>query len=74
VRIARLSSLLRIAEYLERSKSQVVRSLSVDFAADPLEITVHADGDATVEIWDANRRTGLFRKAFGRDVQIVAAT
>jgi exopolyphosphatase/guanosine-5'-triphosphate,3'-diphosphate pyrophosphatase len=72
-RIARLSSILRIAEYLERSKSQVVRSISVNPAEDPLRIVVHADGDPSVEIWDANRRAGLMKKAFSRAVEIVAA-
>jgi exopolyphosphatase/guanosine-5'-triphosphate,3'-diphosphate pyrophosphatase len=73
LRIARLSALLRIAEYLERSKSQVVRAVEVRPSEDTLRILVHADGDATVEIWDANRRTGLMKKAFGRNVEIVAA-
>jgi exopolyphosphatase/guanosine-5'-triphosphate,3'-diphosphate pyrophosphatase len=73
LRIARLSSILRIAEYLERSKSQVVRAVTVDPADDPLRIIVHADGDPTVEVWDANRRAGLMKKAFGRTVEIVAA-
>jgi hypothetical protein len=26
-----------------------------------------------VEIWDANRSTGLFRSAYGRDIEIVQA-
>ena len=73
LRIARLSALLRIAEYLERSKSQVVRAIRVNPTDDPLRIVVHADGDSTVEIWDANRRAGLMKKAFGRSVEIIAA-
>ena len=72
-RLARLSALLRIAEYLERSKSQTVRGLHVAIGADEIRITAQTLGDATVEIWDANRRTGLFRKAFGRDITIVRA-
>ncbi len=73
LRIARLSALLRVAEFLERSKSQVVRSIEVRASADAIHILVHADGDTTVEIWDANRRAGLMKKAFGRPVEIVAA-
>lgn len=69
-RLARLSALLRIAEYLERSKSQVVQSLNVELGADGVKVQVQAVGDATVEVWDANRRTGLFKKAFGRDIEI----
>ncbi|MBC8078083.1 MAG: Ppx/GppA family phosphatase, partial [Chloroflexales bacterium] len=64
-RVARLSALLRIAEYLERSKGQVVQRLDVRVRAEGVLVEVVASGDASVEIWDANRRSGLFRKAFG---------
>ncbi|EFO81939.1 Ppx/GppA phosphatase [Oscillochloris trichoides DG-6] len=73
IRIARLSALLRLAEYLERSKSQVVRSVEVRIQADTIQIVVHTTGDATVEIWDATRRAGLMKKAFGRNIEIIAA-
>ena len=69
-RIARLAALLRIAEYLERSKSQVVQSLRVEIG-ETVRVTTRTIGDATVEIWDANRRAGLFQKAFGRPIEIV---
>lgn len=70
-RVMRLGSLLRIAEYLERGKSQVVQTLRVEPAADAIRVRVQAAGDATVELWDANRRTNLFEKAFGRKIEIV---
>ncbi len=69
-RIMRLSALLRIAEYLERSKSQVVREVRVELG-DPVRIHVDSRGDATVEIWEANRRASLFERAFQRRVEIV---
>lgn len=71
LRIARLSALLRIAEYLERSKSQVVRAVRAEIGAEAVRVHVTAAGDATVEIWDANRRAGLFKKAFGLEIEIV---
>ncbi len=70
-RIARLSAMLRIAEYLERSKSQVIHSLRVECDADMVKVYVQAVGDATVEVWDANRRTRLFKRAFGKDIEIL---
>lgn len=70
LRIMRLSALLRIAEYLERSKSQVVRHVRVELGAD-VRVYVEASGNADVEIWDANRRAGLFKKAFDRDITIL---
>jgi exopolyphosphatase / guanosine-5'-triphosphate,3'-diphosphate pyrophosphatase len=69
-RIARLAALLRLAEYLERSKSQVIQGLHVELG-EAIRVVTRAGGDATVEIWDANRSAGLFKKAFGKDITIV---
>ncbi len=69
-RTARLAALLRLAEYLERSKSQVVQSLHVELG-DTVRVITRNVGDAAVEIWDANRRAGLFQKAFGRPIEII---
>ena len=69
--IARLSALLRLAEYLERSKSQVVQAVHVTLG-ETVRVVVEAAGDASVEIWDTNRRAGLFRKAFDKAIEIVA--
>ena len=69
-RLGKLSALLRIAEYLERSKSQVIQAVQCNIEKTVVKITVQAVGDATIEIWDANRRTNLFRKAYGVDVVI----
>ncbi|WP_298482796.1 Ppx/GppA phosphatase family protein [uncultured Chloroflexus sp.] len=71
-RIARLSAMLRLAEYLERSKSQIVRDVRVQIG-EAITIDIIADGDAHVEIWEATRRSGLLRRSFGREVQIRAA-
>lgn len=68
-RVTRLGSILRIAEYLDRSKSQVVSSVQCT-VGEVVTIATQAVGDAQVEIWDANRRTSLFRKAFGMDVTV----
>jgi exopolyphosphatase / guanosine-5'-triphosphate,3'-diphosphate pyrophosphatase len=70
-RVARLAALLRIAEYLERSKSQVVQGVRVSIGADGVRVETEVRGDARVEIWEANRRAGLFRKAFGKEITIV---
>jgi exopolyphosphatase/guanosine-5'-triphosphate,3'-diphosphate pyrophosphatase len=70
-RLMRLGALLRIAEYLERSRGQVVESLHVEISEDSIKVHVQAAGDVTVEVWDANRRTRLFKKAYGKDIEIV---
>ncbi|GIV96788.1 MAG: exopolyphosphatase [Herpetosiphonaceae bacterium] len=70
-RIARLSALLRIAEYLERGKSQVVQGLRCSIADGLVRVEVVSLGDATMEIWAANQKTRLFRKAYGYDINMI---
>jgi exopolyphosphatase/guanosine-5'-triphosphate,3'-diphosphate pyrophosphatase len=70
LRVARLAALLRLAEFMERRKHQIVQGVQVEIG-DQIRITLRTTGDAAVEIWNANRGAGLFRKAFGKDVVIV---
>jgi exopolyphosphatase/guanosine-5'-triphosphate,3'-diphosphate pyrophosphatase len=70
-RAGRLAALLRLSEFLERRKSQVIQSLEVEIGEE-IRVTARVIDEADVEIWDANRSTGLFRKAFGRNIQFVA--
>lgn len=69
LRVERLSSLLRLAENLERSKTQVVEAIEVKIKANKVNALVRAKRDATVEVWNTNRRSGLFKKAFGRAIE-----
>ncbi len=69
-RINRMAALLRLAEYLERRKNQIVQSLKVELG-ERIRVQVRTAGEAAVEIWDANRSSGLFRKAFGKDIEII---
>jgi exopolyphosphatase/guanosine-5'-triphosphate,3'-diphosphate pyrophosphatase len=73
-RAEQLSAILRLAEYLERSKSQVVRRIEVAFESDTVRLLLHADSDPTPEIWNASRRASLFEHAFGRHLEIIEAS
>ncbi len=66
-----LAALLWLAEYLERSKSQVIQGIQVELG-DLICVVTRTIGDATVEIWDANRSAGLFKKAFGKEIEITS--
>lgn len=68
-RIAKLAALLRLAEFLERRKSQVVQRLTVEIGEE-VHVATTVLGDASIEIWDANRGSRLFRKAYGRNMVI----
>jgi exopolyphosphatase/guanosine-5'-triphosphate,3'-diphosphate pyrophosphatase len=73
-RAAHLGGMLRLAEYLERSKSQVIRRIEVVIEDDTVRLLLHADGDPIPEIWNASRRSGLFEQAFGRSLEIIEAS
>jgi exopolyphosphatase/guanosine-5'-triphosphate,3'-diphosphate pyrophosphatase len=73
-RAERLGGILRLAEYLERSKSQVVRRIEVALEDDTIRLLLHADGDPIPEIWNASRRSALFEHAFGRTLEIIEAS
>lgn len=70
-RACRLAALLRLGEDLERSKSQVVRAITVEIEEDIVRMNLHTQGDAAVELWNVNRKTDLFEKAFGRKLEVV---
>ncbi|MBA5866038.1 MAG: HD domain-containing protein [Nitrospira sp. CR1.3] len=63
-----LSSLLRIADGLDRTHFSVVRSVDVRVGA-TVRITAHVAGDAELEAWAARGRADLFERVFRRRVQ-----
>jgi exopolyphosphatase/guanosine-5'-triphosphate,3'-diphosphate pyrophosphatase len=66
-RVCKLASLLRLSEYLDRSRTQVITRLSVLNASGHrvvLRAQVRARADARVEIWEAQRNAALFEAAF----------
>ncbi|MCX5727475.1 MAG: HD domain-containing protein [Nitrospirae bacterium] len=63
-----LSSLLRIADGLDRTHFSVVRTLDVRLGA-TVTISVHVTGDAELETWTAAGRADLFERVFRRRVK-----
>ena len=70
-RVTRLASLLRLAEYLERSKAQLIESLNCHVSEGYVQINVNAKADVSVELREARLNSGLFETAFGLEVEIV---
>lgn len=71
-RISRLAALLRLAEYLDRSRAQAVTGLQVT-ASDKrvrLQITAQSPVEARVEVWEAQRNAELFEEAFECKLEI----
>jgi exopolyphosphatase/guanosine-5'-triphosphate,3'-diphosphate pyrophosphatase len=71
-RAQKLGALLRLSEFLERSKSQVIKDITVSFAPEKVFVRLCAEGDAVAEMHSAMRRSGLFKKAFERDIEFSA--
>ena len=65
-RAARLAALLRLAEYLDRSRAQTVAGLKLraDGKRLRLRVTARARADAQVEVSEAQRSASLFESAF----------
>lgn len=71
--LRRGAALLRLAEQLERSRDQLVRSVAVEAANGdgPVRLVLDTVGDLSVARWAAARQTDLFEAAFGRPLTVV---
>ena len=67
-RAAKLGALLRLAEYLDRGRTQVVRSIRCRIQEASVQIMCQVRGDATTEVWATERNADLFKQAFKREV------
>jgi exopolyphosphatase/guanosine-5'-triphosphate,3'-diphosphate pyrophosphatase len=71
-RLNRCATLLRLAEDLERSRDQLVRSTSIALSGDEVQLRLNADGESAVPRWAAKRERELFARAFHRDLSVAA--
>ena len=68
--LARISTLLRLAEDLERPRDQLVRAAHADVSNGRVELRLVTEGDASVSRWAAARETELFAAAFDRELVV----
>jgi len=71
-RVRRLVALLRVADGLDRSRSQTVENVAVHVGPSLVRARVAAAGDTELEVWGARRKRGLFERVFGRELEITA--
>jgi exopolyphosphatase/guanosine-5'-triphosphate,3'-diphosphate pyrophosphatase len=71
-RLRKLSALLRIADGLDRSRSQSVDAIDVRVGPSLVMIRVSSDRDTELEQWGARRKRDLFEKVFGRELEVTA--
>jgi len=69
-RVMKLSSLLRIADSLDRGHLQCVRKIAVIKKKGMVLLNVSASGDMTPEKWAFEKKKVMFEKVFGREIKI----
>ncbi len=69
-RVEKLSALLRLAEYLDRSRTQVIHSLTCRVQPRAVQLICHTHGDASTEVWSTPSHADLFQEVFKREVII----
>jgi exopolyphosphatase/guanosine-5'-triphosphate,3'-diphosphate pyrophosphatase len=71
--LTRCSAVLRLAEQLERSRDQAVDRVRVRFDDGRVELRLDAHEDVSIARWAAQSEADLFKKAFGRELEVSAA-
>ena len=69
-RLDRCATLLRLAEDLERSRDQLVRSANLALNNGTVELHLVAEGESAVPSWAARREEELFERAFARELRV----
>ncbi len=68
--LERCAAVLRLAEQLERSRDQAVDRVTVDVTNGTVNLRLEAHEDVAVARWATERQGDVFKKAFGRDLEV----
>jgi hypothetical protein len=60
-----------VANALDRTRFQRVRSVKCEVNSGEVRLTVEAGSDAQVEIWDAKEKAQVLEKALGAKVSVL---
>jgi exopolyphosphatase/guanosine-5'-triphosphate,3'-diphosphate pyrophosphatase len=71
--IRTLSSILRVAESLDRSHAQAISGLELRDRGEDALLLVHTGSDAELEVWATNRHLQPFEKLLGKPVRLESA-
>jgi exopolyphosphatase/guanosine-5'-triphosphate,3'-diphosphate pyrophosphatase len=72
-RVLQLSTCLRLAEYLERSRAGRVTAVTARIGKKKVSLEVSANETPTLELWEASKQRDLFERAFERSLAVSAA-
>ena len=65
----RLATLVRVADSLDRSHQQVVRSVRIQDLPNRVQLSVRARAAADLELWDLEHEADLFKRVFGKKLE-----
>lgn len=68
-----LAAMLRLAETLDRSHSQIITGLTIEDHQDDALLLLQTAGDAELELWAASRHAGPFEQLLGKPLRIETA-
>jgi exopolyphosphatase/guanosine-5'-triphosphate,3'-diphosphate pyrophosphatase len=71
-RLRKLAALLRIADGLDRSRSQAVDGIDVRVGPSLVMIRLSSGRDTELEQWGAHRKRELFEKVLNRELEVLA--
>jgi len=66
-----LTPLLRLAEYLERSRVGRVRAVRAELEADRIRLQLEAESEPWVELVEVRKQASLVRQAYGKDLEVL---
>ena len=69
-RLLRLTAILRLTEYLERSRAGRVETLEIKLEPKQVRLVLQAAEEPWVEIAEAGKQNKLFQQAFGRELVV----
>lgn len=72
VRLLQLTSLLRLAEQIDRSRDGVVRDVLLTVSGGVATLELIARGDETVAVWAVMHNRDIFEAAFGLSLDVVS--
>jgi exopolyphosphatase/guanosine-5'-triphosphate,3'-diphosphate pyrophosphatase len=68
--VRKCATLLRVADSLDRSHRQPVKSLTADVKGRAVSVVVKARDSVDLELWDVEHEKELFREVFGKSLQV----
>jgi exopolyphosphatase/guanosine-5'-triphosphate,3'-diphosphate pyrophosphatase len=68
--VRKLATLVRLADSCDRSHHQPVTSTRATVAGGAVRLSLRSRGPVDLEVWDAEREGPLFRKVFGRRLEL----